>query len=76
MKLLNFIPDGVQGCSVEAWLHTHNQTNGMQKGDRPAVVICPGGGYVNVSEREDTPTLPLKVPPVMVTICVCRVYTP
>jgi len=55
MKLLNFIPDGVQGCSVEAWLHTHNQTSGMQKGSRPAVIVCPGGGYVNVSEREAEP---------------------
>lgn len=49
MKRFEFVPEGVIDCNVRAWLHTE------QEASAPAVVICPGGGYGHVSEREAEP---------------------
>ncbi len=57
MKVFEFIPEGVQDCIVTAWLHGTEgfpeMTSYAQK--RPSIIICPGGGYGRVSEREAEP---------------------
>lgn len=50
MKVFEFIPEGIENCKVTAWLH-----NNDPKRKRPAIIICPGGGYGFVSEREAEP---------------------
>lgn len=52
MKYFDFVPEGAKGCQVTAYLQTAVEG---QIAARPAVVICPGGGYVMVSEREAEP---------------------
>lgn len=54
MKVFEFQPEGVSGGRVRAWLHI-NEGNEMPQQMHPAVVICPGGGYAMVSEREAEP---------------------
>lgn len=48
MNLFTFTPEQTQGCSVTAWLH-------QSRLPRPAIVICPGGGYDHLSRREADP---------------------
>ena len=48
MNLFTFTPEQTRGCSVTAWLH-------QSRLSRPAIVICPGGGYDNLSRREADP---------------------
>ena len=48
MKNYEFVPGHTQDCSVTAWLHQSDRI-------RPAIVICPGGGYQHVSWREAEP---------------------
>jgi len=55
MKVFEFIPEGVSDCTVTAWLHSHNESQVLQRGKRPAVIIIPGGGYFGVSDREAEP---------------------
>lgn len=52
MKHFDFVPEGAKDCRVTAYLQTEVEG---QIAVRPAVVICPGGGYVMVSEREAEP---------------------
>lgn len=52
MKCFSFVPEGTADCRVAAYLQTEVEG---QITARPAVVICPGGGYVMVSEREAEP---------------------
>lgn len=55
MKNFDFIPDGIEECSVTAWLHTNGRSGDLLDVSRPAVLICPGGGYEMVSDREAEP---------------------
>ncbi len=57
MKIFEFIPEGVQDCSVTAWLHGTEGFTEMAgyAYKRPAMIICPGGGYNMTSEREAEP---------------------
>lgn len=55
MKQFEFIPEGYKGCSVKACLHYHNGSKEIAQKDYPAVIICPGGAYENVSDREAEP---------------------
>lgn len=55
MNHFDFIPEGIGECSVTAWLHTNGKNGELQDGLRPAVLICPGGGYEMVSDREAEP---------------------
>ena len=55
MEMIRFTPDGVQDCQVCAWLHKDSQSPEMAEKNRPAMVICPGGGYGMVSDREAEP---------------------
>ena len=54
MKIFEFIPEGVNDGNVRAWLHEY-PGNDIPKRKRPAIVICPGGAYRFVSEREAEP---------------------
>ena len=54
MKYFKFQPEGTKNCSMTAYLQTEvEQENGRRK--LPGVVICPGGGYEEVSRREGEP---------------------
>lgn len=53
MNLFEFVPEGASNCSVTAYLQTEMSEVPMRK--RPAVLICPGGGYEGVSKRESEP---------------------
>lgn len=49
MKKFTFKPEGVENCEVTAYVQE-------SQGDMiPSVIICPGGGYHLVSEREAEP---------------------
>lgn len=54
MKTFGFTPQGVSGCNVRAWIHEQTSKE-MKQRMHPAVIICPGGGYGFVSEREAEP---------------------
>ena len=55
MKYFTFTPDGVENCTVTAMLQTGLVNEMRNDKIYPAVVICPGGGYGFVSEREAEP---------------------
>lgn len=55
MRVFEFIPEGSNNCYVRAWLHANNGSSEIVQRQYPAVVICPGGGYVMVSDREAEP---------------------
>lgn len=53
MEIIKFVPDGCGDCQVTGWL-PHKLTE-VSPVKRPAIVICPGGGYAYCSEREGEP---------------------
>lgn len=53
MKEFEFIPEGQEECSVRAWLHASEKSENPK--NYPAVIICPGGAYEDISEREADP---------------------
>ncbi len=55
MRYFEFAPEGAQDCSVAAYLHTEMKNERKPRAGLPAVLICPGGGYGMVSEREGEP---------------------
>lgn len=55
MKYVTFKPEDVPECWVDGYLQTCGQSNEMKQRLLPAVVICPGGGYAFVSDREGEP---------------------
>lgn len=55
MRIFEFIPEGVSDCRVSAWLHTDGESREMADRKKPAMIICPGGGYAGVSDREAEP---------------------
>lgn len=55
MRIFDFTPDGQRECCVTAWIHTEVESAEMASRQLPAVVICPGGGYGFVSDREADP---------------------
>ena len=55
MKVFEFTPQGTTGCSVKAWLHDQNGSASVKQRIHPAIIICPGGGYNHVSDREAEP---------------------
>lgn len=54
MRMIEFIPEGVSDCHVAAWLHIDSRA-GLTDRKRPAIIICPGGGYGSLSDREAEP---------------------
>lgn len=55
MTLLDFSPDGLQDCIVNAWLHRHLSPDEDLCVSHPAIIVCPGGGYNAISSRESAP---------------------
>ncbi len=53
MKMLTFSPDGTENCTVTAMLQQELTEAPQRK--HPVAVICPGGGYGFVSQREGIP---------------------
>ncbi len=53
MESFFFTPDGVENCRVSAWLQPELTESPVRL--HPAMVICPGGGYGYVSDREGEP---------------------
>ncbi len=53
MKLFTFTPDQAMDCQVTAFLQS-NIRGGLER-LRPAVIICPGGGYSGLTAREGEP---------------------
>lgn len=55
MRAFEFVPEGTSGCNVKAWIHEQNKRLEVKQRMHPAVIICPGGGYSFVSDREAEP---------------------
>lgn len=55
MNYFKFQPEGAAGCSVTAYLQTEVEMYDKSMDELPAILICPGGGYNMVSEREAEP---------------------
>ena len=57
MKCFEFIPEGIEDCKVTAWIHGDENIEELApyKRPRPVMIICPGGGYGMVSQREAEP---------------------
>ena len=55
MKTFDFIPEGVKDCSVKAYIHGQIDSATVPPRVLPAIIVCPGGGYQFVSDREAEP---------------------
>lgn len=55
MKYFKFQPEGVENCEVTAYVQTSGFSFKMRDRQIPAIIICPGGGYGEVSDREGEP---------------------
>lgn len=55
MKLFEFVPETTQDCCVTAWLHGNDWDREIVKRKRPAMIICPGGGYGRICDKEAEP---------------------
>ena len=59
MRIVEFVPKGVKDCLVTAWIHTDDKNNQMKNDMKPGMILCPGGGYGGLSEREAEPVAKL-----------------
>ena len=57
MRNFEFAPKGEQEGVVRAFLHSNR--GDVKNRMRPAIIICPGGGYEWLSEREAEPVAKL-----------------
>jgi len=55
MRVFDFVPEEIQDCYVTAWIHDENKFSAIKQRQLPAIIICPGGGYGFVSNREAEP---------------------
>ena len=55
LNSFTFVPDGIDGCQVKAYLQETWRYKGIEQRQLPSMIICPGGGYGGVSAREDFP---------------------
>lgn len=55
MRYFVFQPEGVTDCHVNAYIQTNGLSVYMDDRLIPAVIVCPGGGYEFVSDREGDP---------------------
>ena len=55
MELVRFRPCPDTEAQVEGWLHTPITEMAVRRERFPTVVVCPGGGYEMVSQREADP---------------------
>ena len=54
MKMINITLPGHEDATLEGYILDCELTLG-QESERPAIVICPGGGYLYCSPREAEP---------------------
>lgn len=57
MNMFDFQPEGVHNCSVSAYLQPETGMENEACRLRPAIIICPGGGYDHLSVREGEPVV-------------------
>ena len=55
LNCFSFVPEGVEGCEVKAYLQESWKSKELTHRKVPSIVICPGGAYSNVSDREHFP---------------------
>lgn len=55
MRVVEFAPNGSSDCKVTAWLHEDYESRRNRENVKPAIIICPGGGYGCLSDREAEP---------------------
>lgn len=55
LNIFSFIPDGVKDCHVDAYLQECWRSKAISERSLPCVIVCPGGGYSDVSDREHFP---------------------
>lgn len=55
LNCFTFVPDGVERCQVRGYLQESWKSKEISTRPLPAVIICPGGAYSNVSDREHFP---------------------
>ncbi|MBO5891404.1 MAG: alpha/beta hydrolase [Oscillospiraceae bacterium] len=55
LNYFSFVPEGVNGCKVEAYLQESWRSNEIAARKVPSVIVCPGGGYCSISDREQFP---------------------
>lgn len=55
MKSFDIVLERDSACRITGWIHSTNGSSEMPQRLYPAVVICPGGGYEFVSDREAEP---------------------
>lgn len=54
MLTIEFSPENAEPCRVLGWIHA-NHGDEIKSKQYPAVVICPGGAYMGLSDREAEP---------------------
>lgn len=42
----------LSGCDAELRLYLYDHTDALKYNDRPLILVCPGGGYCHLSDRE------------------------
>ena len=55
LNCFSFVPEGVEGCEVRAYLQESWKSKVLASRKIPSIIICPGGAYSNVSDREHFP---------------------
>ena len=55
MKILDIHLERDSACRITGWIHSPNGSRELPQRLYPAIVICPGGGYQLVSDREAEP---------------------
>lgn len=55
MHIIHFRPTEDTGASVVGYLHTHMREMDFQREKYPAIIICPGGGYLWIADRVSDP---------------------
>ena len=55
LNSFTFVPDGAADCQVQACLQQNWRTDTIGNQSLPSVIICPGGAYFDLCEREQLP---------------------
>ena len=55
LNCFSFVPEGVVDCQVKAYLQETWRSKEIATRKVPSIIICPGGAYSNVSDREHFP---------------------
>lgn len=55
LNCFTFVPENTKRCEVRGYLQESWKSAAIQSRPLPAIIICPGGAYSNVSDREHFP---------------------